>query len=163
MSLNFLENPCREPERTDIRFGLCDDQNGQKAYSDAENEARWIATIKNDQAIPLVFTPIDKCIIQDGEYPGHGRCDGMLTSSDHLYFVELKDQAKDWLQTAIDQLESTIKLFMEHHDLNEFRHKKAYVCNKKHKHFRAFDTDLKLSFYNRYRVRLDAQAEIIVI
>lgn len=163
MSLNFLENNCRENARKDLLFGLCDDQDGKKAYSNVDAPAKWIATVKNENAVELVFTPIDKCIIQDYEYTGRGRCDGMLTSSEHLFFVELKNEAKGWITDAIEQLESTIEFFKENHDINAFRHKKAFACNKKHRHFQEIDNETNLAFFRKHKVRIDLQAEIIVV
>lgn len=163
MSLNFLVTPCKEPERNDLLFGLCDDQNGRKAYSDTNAPIKWIATVKNESALNLTFTPIDKCIIQDHEYQGRGRCDGMLTSTEHLYFVELKDEAKSWITGAIEQLESTIEFFKENHDINAFRHKKAFACNKQHRHFQETDNEFNRAFFRKHKVRIDIQAEIIVV
>lgn len=163
MSLNFLVNNCREPVRKDLLFGLCDDQDGKKAYSNSDDPTKWIATVKNNNALVLAFTPIDKCVIHDDEYPGRGRCDGMLTSSEHLYFIELKDEAKGWITGAIEQLESTIGFFKENHDINSFRHKRAFACNKQHRHFQETDNEFNLSFFRKHSVRIDIQAEIIVI
>lgn len=59
----------------------------------------------------------------------------MLTSDVHIYFIELKDQAKGWIIDAIEQLESTVQFFIANHDLNAYTHKKAFACNKQHKHF----------------------------
>jgi hypothetical protein len=163
MSLNFLVNRCQEAARKDLLFGLCDDQDGKKAYSNADSPSKWIATVKNDNAIELVFTPIDKCIIQDHEYPGRWRCDGMLTSSEHLYFVELKDEAKGWITDAVKQLESTIEFFKENHNINAFRHKKAYACNKQHSHFLEIENEFNRAFFRRHKMRIDVQADIIII
>jgi hypothetical protein len=163
MKVNFLENTCKEPIRNDILFGLCDDQNGKKAYSNTDNPDKWIAHVKNDKAIDLTFTPVDKCLIKDGEYPDRGRCDGLLTSIEHLYFVELKDEAKSWITHAVEQLESTIAFFKESHDITAFKHKKAFACNKQHKHFQEIDNDFNLSFYRKHKVRIDIQTDIIVI
>jgi hypothetical protein len=163
MSLNFLINLCHERAREDVLFGLCDDQNGKKAYSDTDDPIKWIATIKNENAISLVFTPIDKCIIHDNEYPGRGRCDGMLRSPEHLYFFELKDESKAWITGAIEQLESTIQFFTEFHNINQFKHKKAFACNKQHRHFQEIDNEFNRQFFRKYKFRIDVQAEIIVI
>ena len=63
----------------------------------------------------MTFTAIDKCVLNDDEEPGRGRCDGMLTSdsNEHIYFVELKNEAKGWRTEAIKQLESTVQFFIE--------------------------------------------------
>jgi hypothetical protein len=68
MTLNFLNTPCAEPAREDNEFGLCDDQDGKKAYSSIANKDNWIATVKNNRRIKLRFTAVDKCVIQDHEY-----------------------------------------------------------------------------------------------
>lgn len=163
MSLNFLNNTCKEQERYDLSFGLCDNQDGTKAYSDAGNSETWIATVTNDSAVGLTFTPVDKCLIKDNEYPGRGRCDGILTSDQHLYFVELKNQAKSWISNAIEQLDSTIEFFKEAHDVNQFKHKKAFACNKQHRHFQEVDNELNLAFFRKHKVRIDVQAEILIV
>ena len=163
MSVNFLVAACQEPPLNNSEFGLCDDQDGTKAYTSTTDTANWVATVKNDNAIPLVFTAIDKCLIQDHEYRDRGRCDGMLTSTNYLiYFVELKDEAKGWITGAIEQLESTIQFFMESHDITAYRHKKAFACNKRHRHFQEIDNELNRSFFRRYGVRIDVQGQIII-
>jgi len=78
-------------------FGLCDDQQGSIAYTNLDDPNKWIATVKNDRSTRLIFTAIDKCIIKDNEQIGMGRCDCMLTSEEHILFVELKDQRKSWV------------------------------------------------------------------
>lgn len=161
--MDFFQSICQEPPLNHSLFGLCDDQNGRRAYTDVKNQRKWIATVKNDKNKSLIFTAIDKCVIKDHEEPGRGRCDGMLTSDEHIYFVELKDEAKGWIADAIEQLESTVKFFIANHDLNDFKHKKAFVCNKKHSPFREVDNERNLSFFRNYRVRIDVQAEILII
>ncbi len=163
MSLDFLNNHCKENTRQDTLFGLCDNQDAPNAYSDSADPDTWIATVINDNGIDLTFTPVDKCLIKDNEYPGRGRCDGILTSNQHLYFVELKDQAKNWISKAIDQLDSTVAFFKENHDINQFRHKKAFACNKQHRHFQEVDNELNLAFFRKHQVRIDVQAEILVV
>lgn len=163
MSVNFFVAACQEPPLNNSIFGLCDDQNGLKAYTNTEDSTKWIATVKNDNQKQLVFTAVDKCIIKDNEHQGRGRCDGMLTSDEHIYFVELKDEARSWKADAIEQLESTIQFFIESHDINIYKHKKAFACNKQHKHFQEIDNELNRSFFRKYKVRIDVQAEIIVV
>ncbi|HZY36377.1 MAG TPA: hypothetical protein VFE53_06990 [Mucilaginibacter sp.] len=163
MSLNFFEASCQEPPLNVSFFGLCDDQNGAKAYTNIHERDKWIATVKNEHNLGLVFTAIDKCVIKDNEYPGRGRCDGMLTTDGLLYLVELNNTPKDWLSDTIEQLESTIQFFMDNHDLSVYKHKKAFACNKMHRHFQEIDNELNLRFFRKYRFRIDVQAEIIVV
>jgi hypothetical protein len=161
--MNFFNAACQEPAISHIKFGICDDQNGAKAYTDVFDESKWVAIIINSKQINLVFTAIDACVIKGSEAHGRGRCDGMLTSNEHLYFVELKDQMARWIPGAIDQLESTIQFFIQHHDLSLFKHKKAFACNKRHPVFQEIDNELNKKFFRTYGVRLDVQAEIIVV
>ena len=161
--MDFFDAMCQEPPINESLFGLCDDQNGTKAYTNLDDQDKWIATVRNDSNILLIFTAIDKCVIQDHEKPGRGRCDGMLTSYEHIYFVELKDEAKGWITRAIEQLESTIKFFMDKHTIGVYKHKKAFACNKKHRHFQEIDNEFNLRFFRTYGVRIDFQAEIIFV
>jgi hypothetical protein len=164
MNVNFQVAACQEALHHSL-FGLCDDNNGEKAYTNtnAHDSGEWIATVKNSRNKALIFTAIDKCILKDGEHIGRGRCDGMLTSDEHIYFVELKDQAKNWIADAIEQLESTIQFYIESHDIHKYKHKKAFACNKQRKHFQEIDNELNLRFFRQYKVRIDVQADIIII
>lgn len=161
--MNFFDAACQEPAIKHAKFGICDDQDGTKAYTNITDDNKWVATVINPAQRVIVFTAIDACIIKGDEALGRGRCDGMLTSSEHLYFVELKDQMSRWISDAIDQLESTIQFFTQYHDISAFRHKKAFACNKKHRVFQEIDNELNKKFFRKYRVRLDVQAEIIVV
>ena len=66
----------------------------------------------------------------DGNEMSH--CDAMIYTKQTLIFIELKNQAKDWISESIEQLKSTIKHFDETDGLDKFRFKKAYACNKAH-------------------------------
>ena len=48
MSVNFFEPSCQEPAFTHILVGLCDDENGTKAYTDITDPTKWVARVKND-------------------------------------------------------------------------------------------------------------------
>jgi len=163
MSINFFEAKCQEEPLNNNEFGLCDDQNGTKAYTNLTNPEKWIATVNNYRQLNLIFTAVDKCVIKDNEFVERGRCDGMLTSPEHIYFIELKDQDKGWRSDAISQLESTIEFFIENHDIEKYKHKKAFACNKNRKHFQEIDNEFNLRFFRKYKVRIDIQAEILVI
>lgn len=166
MSVNFFETNCKEVSRNDKLFGICDDQNGTKAYTDHINDTNWIAKVKNDNQIDVSFTAIDNCIIvfKEGTKDKESSCDGMLTFDQSLYLVELKKQgAGGWISDAKRQLENTIKLILENHDLSNFRYKKAFACNRKHPNFTVIDTAERKSFFERTGgFRIDAQAEIVI-
>ena len=163
MTVDFFKVICQEPLRKDFEFGLCDDNNGQKAYTNIDDPEKWIAKVKNDNKKELVFTAIDKCIINDEEHIGRGRCDGMLTSDEHLFFVELKDKLPPWQTEAKVQLESTVQFFIESHDASVFKHKKIFACNKKAKKFIEIDNEENLKFFRKYKFRIDLQNVLLVI
>ena len=62
MSIDFFHNNCKENPRKEKLFGICDDQNGAKAYTDIANHEAWIARVINDSEFDILFTAIDNCI-----------------------------------------------------------------------------------------------------
>lgn len=161
--MDFFKPECQSGPFNQAQFGLCDDQNSTPAYVDTAKPDTWVATVQNPGQRPVTFTAIDKCVMRDADKPGRGRCDGMLTTDDLLYLVELKDQKTNWMPQAIAQLESTIQLLCAHHDLTRFRHKKAFACNKRHKGFEVIDNERQLRFFRTYGFRLDARATVVVV
>lgn len=166
MSVDFFNNNCTEPERKDKQYGICDDQDGNMAYSSLSTEEEWIAIIKNDNETEISFTPIDNCIIilKDGTKDKESTCDGMLTFKNSLYLLELKNRATGgWIGEAKDQLENTIGLISKNHDLKDIKYKKAFACNKKHPSFTVIEAAERKSFFERTGgFRFDAQAEIVI-
>lgn len=167
MSVNFFETNCKEVYRNETQFGICDDQNGTKAYTDTSDSTKWIAKVKNLNGIDVSFTAIDNCIIilKEGTKDKESSCDGMLTFGQSLYLVELKKQGTGgWISDAKEQLENTIKLISKNHDLSNFRYKKAFASNKKHPSFTVIDTAERKSFFERTGgFRIDVQAEILIL
>jgi hypothetical protein len=163
MSLNFFKVDCQSLSINATTFGLCDNQDGTRAYSDSANPDTWIAQVMNDNKLEIVFTAVDKCVIHDHEYIERGRCDGMLTTENHLYLVELKDQEPPWQSHAINQLDSTIRFLMDSHDISHYKKRKAFASNKKRDRFVVIDNEFNKAFYNRTTFRIDIQAEIVVI
>ena len=161
--MDFFKPDCQSGPFNQAQFGLCDDQNATRAYVDTATPEKWVATVDNPSRLAVTFTAIDKCVVQDAALPGQSRCDGMLTTPNLLYLVELKDQKSDWQQRAIGQLASTIELLAAHHDLQAFRHKKAFACNKRHKVFVPLDSEFKLRFFRKYGFRIDLQATVLVL
>lgn len=163
MSINFLNSSCKEEPRINELFGLCDDQDGNKAYSDIDDKNKWIAWVINRNDIEVCFTAIDNCIeiYKEGTKDQERTCDGMLTSENCLYLVELKDQITGgWLPESIKQLENTMRLILDNHDLSAFKYKKAFACNRRHHNFKVTDNEQNLRFFRNYGFRLDAQQEI---
>ncbi len=83
MSMIFFETDCEEATRNERQFGICDDQNGTKAYTDIVDRNKWIAKVINENGINVSFTAIDNCIIifKEGTKDKESSCDGMLTFS----------------------------------------------------------------------------------
>ena len=167
MSIDFRKaTDCMESVQTNKLFGICDDQDGTKAYTDIDDTSKWIATVVNKNKIEIVFTAIDNCIIvhKKGSNDRESSCDGMLTFNDSIYLVELKKQRTGgWKTIAINQLKNTIRLLIENNCLEEFRYKKAYACNKRHPHFATVDNEFSKKFFKETGgFRIDIQAEILI-
>lgn len=165
--INFFNSTCSEEPRTNHQFGLCDDEtNNDKAYSNVNNERLWIATVENQRQLEIQFTAIDHCmnILKPDSNDLESTCDGMLTFSESVYLIELKNQRSEWTKAAIEQLENTIKLMYRHNsrNLSSFKFKKAYACNKRRPRFTVIDTERKKRFYDRTGFRLDIQANIVI-
>lgn len=165
MSFDFFNSGCSESKRTDQEFGICDDQNGDKAYTDVTHQNKWIAKVFNKVGYDVVFTAIDNCIIlfKKGTKDKESTCDGMLTFNQSLYLVELKEQDKSWKTKAISQLENTIRLLWENHDLDAIKFKKAYACNKKHPYFETMSMEEKKLFFRKTNgFILDVHTKIVL-
>ena len=164
MSVDFFNTPCSEKPRTDIKFGICDDQDGGKAYTDSKDDTKWAATVNNQHSRAITFTAIDHCmeIKKVGTKDQESTCDGMLTYAEGILFVELKDQKERGITTAKAQLENTLKLFLLYHKDIGYKHKKAYVCNLKHPTFKVIDNETQKRFFSKYGFRLDINTEILI-
>ncbi len=40
--MDFFEAACQEPTIDESIFGLCDDQNGAKAYTNTDDQTKWL-------------------------------------------------------------------------------------------------------------------------
>ncbi len=47
MSELFFKSDCKEQSIEYPLFGICDDEDGKKAYTDIKNKSNWIATVHN--------------------------------------------------------------------------------------------------------------------
>jgi len=133
MSINFFEDGCQDLTNQSI-FGLCDDIPQHRAYVDIVDSAKWIAIVDNSKNLEVTFTAIDNCIeIKRADGSIDSRCDGMLTSTDILIFVELKERDVAntiWINKGEDQLRNIIKIFEINHDSSIYTFKKAYLANR---------------------------------
>lgn len=165
MSIDFFNSPCRESARKEKLFGICDDQDGKKAYTNTSDPESWIARVINNPSHEIAFTAIDHCttVYTEGTNELESTCDGMLTFEDSLYLVELKnDRTGGWIPDATRQLENTIKLLQRHHNLAEYKYLKAFVCNRKHPRFKTIENSTNKAFFDRTKFRLDVQANIAI-
>lgn len=165
MSLNFFDTPCKEPALNHQEFGICDPENGTKAYTTTAEKGTWGATVKNENRMSVAFTAIDKCVLHDGDYPGRGRCDGMLTTDKHLYLVELKNTKFSEDAAGLKQIESTIQFLQEYHPdkLDSYTHKKGFVCNKRRPQFQVIENEKMRKFRDTYGFRIDLQAKVVIV
>lgn len=84
----------------------------------------------------------------------------LVWTPESVVFIELKDQARDWLDKAIEQLKSTIEHFDNVDGLNSFKFKKAYACNKARPFFNYQFKDRIQQFYNETGVNL--RTEVLI-
>ncbi|HBK30618.1 MAG TPA: hypothetical protein DDZ96_15295 [Porphyromonadaceae bacterium] len=161
-TVNFFdEKYVREEYRDDCKFGLCDD--GVLAFSNNGNCQSWIATVLNKDVKEVLFTPVDHNIVALKSNGNEvSQCDGMLTlrNNEKIIFVELKTGSKKWIGEAVNQLKSTIRLFMKNHPDHPYKLKQAYAVNKRHPDFSFSFKNEMLSFKNETGFRLLIQAEI---
>lgn len=162
MNVNFYAAECQEEGITHQLFGLCDNEDGSKAYVDTHQNNKWIATVSNPSSVSLTFTAIDNCItIERANEDMEKRCDGMLTYSENIIFVELKNQGTGgWISEGLKQIESTIIQFKANHPLDEIKYKRAFVANRKKVRFQVLDPERKRRFFDKHRVRIHVGADI---
>lgn len=158
-----------EPVKTDRLLGVCDPEGEQPAYSTSATNGpdRWVATVVNESRKPIQFVPIDKNI---KVYKPDGKnlestCDGMLLSGNerNVFFVELKDVSTGgWASDALEQVESTIRLFLASYDYRTFKLRRAYLANRRHPHFLCSYREKLQEFKLKYHFTLCPQAKIVV-
>jgi len=133
MSINFFQIGCQD-KTNQIEFGLCDDIPNHRAYIDLTDKAKWIAIVDNSITCDITFTAIDNCIdIRRADGSLESRCDGMITYSDSLIFIELKERDMPnsvWVKKGERQLRNIITIFEMNHDMSIYKDKKAYLVNK---------------------------------
>ncbi|MFN7660239.1 MAG: hypothetical protein ACK5P3_19290, partial [Dolichospermum sp.] len=136
------------------KFGLCDDPppSENPAYININDSRKWIAIVENNQEINLIFTAIDKCIqILRSDGKMDNRCDGMLTYNNNIIFVELKERKYTnsvWIDDGENQLRKIISVFINNHDLQIFKSKKAYIANSKKPQFQYSHKERMQKFRN---------------
>jgi hypothetical protein len=153
MSINFFDTNCQS-QTNQPKFGLCDDPPPSKdpAYINIDDSGKWIAIVENNQELEVIFTAIDNCIEllrSDGKMDN--RCDGMLTYNNNIIFVELKERKYTnsvWIDDGENQLRKIISVFINNHDLQIFKSKKAYIGNSKKPQFQYSHKERMQKFRN---------------
>jgi len=148
-------------------FGLCDDP--PPAYIDESDKTKWIAIVINSKNKEVTFTAIDNCPEYDfkkEEDNYYKRCDGVLTFNTNVIFVELKQRkgrkSGDWLDDAVEQLQSTIYHFSKTKDSAIFKNRAAYIANSKRPIFTRGQAERMNNFFNDtgYVLRIQNKIEI---
>lgn len=167
--IDFFNPNCQHPPTREPVFGLrdCNDNNiSVPAYPDFAMSDKWIAKVINEHQLDIIVTSIDKCVILDNQLPNTPRCDAMLTTDNILYLVELKNKGGDWISEAVNQLRSTANILQSHHptQLQSYKLKKAFACNKRRPQFKVIQQEEQHEFYYRSGgFRLDLQATVVIV
>jgi len=170
--VDFFQLKCDKPNERDRytitsgkEFGICDDNNREPAYLNWDDKTKWIAHVENPNSVHVTFMPIDNCLeILEENGDMAGRCDVMLTYTDNIVFVELKNQRADWISDTIKQLKYTIDVFRQNHNLENYngKRKRAFAANKRHPSFHYSHKVEMKRFHADTTVYLWVQATIII-
>lgn len=132
MAINFFEAGC-QTTTVETVFGIYDTPPATLVFADPDD---WHVWVDNAQAIAVTHTAIDDCLgipWAEGE-----RCESMISYSDVLMFVELKDRdGGRWAGKARDQLINTIALFKRDASIAPYNKHYGHIANKKRPHFKS--------------------------
>lgn len=162
MSADFFKQECLTITN-ERRFGICDGEDHAVAFTTTDNEADWIAAVVNDKGLDIEFRAIDFCVTvlrADGNQ--ERSCDCMLIYPNNIVFIELKNERHSWMSSGIEQLELTISRFNEVYKIENYKRRRAFVANRRHPNFHVIEDETKIRFRDKYKVRLDVQAKIVV-
>lgn len=103
-----------------------------------------------------MFFPLDKKIrIPKGQGQEESICECILNTENTIAFIELKeDKTSDYRRKAEKQIENTLKIFKQNHDINKYIHKKAYICNKRRPYYNVMKNSICSDFTKRNNVAL---------
>lgn len=163
MSINFYEARCQSATNATL-FGLCDNEDTTPAKIEHTHKDKWNATVINPTQKRITHTAIDNCIeILRANGEMDNRCDSLLTYTENIIFIELKNKGADWKIDGVNQVEVTINNFIDNHNLSEIKHKRAFVANRRHPNFHAIENEQTTRFWEKYRVRLNIASEINIM
>ena len=130
-------------------FGLVDAPPAEINYDENQKDS-WNAIVECNNRENYHFTPLDKKLkIMESFNKEESICECLLHTEKSICFVELKERKKQHTQKAIEQLENTIRLFKQNHNIDDFTFKYAYICNRK----RPFYNELKNSVCNDFTIK----------
>jgi hypothetical protein len=168
MSFHFNKTECIT-ESFQRTFGLCDDPPPAEnpAYIDENHGSKWIAVVENPNTYNVRFLALDHCIDSfrvDGEK--QKRCDGVLTYSDTVIFVELKERStkgNEWIEVAENQLKSSIEFCEDARYCEPYRRKLAYIANSKKRKERYSQLERMNRFAREtgYVLRIQSRIELL--
>ncbi|MEM1000359.1 MAG: hypothetical protein AAGN35_25120 [Bacteroidota bacterium] len=154
MSIDFFTEACRSTVPAPV-FGIRDGRDTAPAYWTTEDKHPWIATVENEKRKSINFHAIDGCVdLRQIDGDQEKRCDAMLSYPENLVFIELKEVKANWIEGGIAQLQRTIELFREHHDLAAFRKRRAFLANRRHPSFKFSHKERMARFRDVTGVRL---------
>lgn len=160
LGIDFFQAKCQTGPHTDAEFGIRDTE-GSVAYVDKDKqneEEYWIATVRNPNKLPVIFTAVDGCVFLASQGPK--RCDVMLTTAKSLHLIELKNQKKPVaFREGKAQLIATIEALQASCDVCQFKVRIAHVCNKRkpdyQSHVSERDFNLKYKFVLKHRAVIE--------
>lgn len=159
LTVDFFQDKCQTGPHTQKLFGICDMPDGGMAYVDVNTPDSWIAKVHNEHELRVMFTAIDGCVLPNDQGPK--RCDALLTTTTSLHLLELKDQRrKGWVNTAKEQLESTIELIKTTQQLAGFRVFTAHICNKKRPYAHESRREMCNQFHKQHDFHLKVGVDI---
>lgn len=130
---------------------------------DLNNKQRWDSIVKINNRDDYYFNAIDNHIIikkKDNENDEESRCDCMLHTDKSICFIEIKHQKNKYIGKAINQLEKTIDIFLENHNIEQFEFKVAYICNTRHPIVNTLRSNNCNNFVKKYGISLHISREI---
>jgi len=165
--IDFFIPQCQTKNICAKKFGICDDEDESAktpAYISTDPADKWVAVVQNQTEKVINFTAVDNCIeIRHSNGDMDNSCDAILTNDEHIVFIELKVQrTSGWITHAVDeQLQTTIDHFKENCDINKYRYKRAFVCNRKFPRFNASNKEKMNAFYKKNHIRLSIEQTIV--
>lgn len=128
------------------------------AFIDYQNIEKWNAAVESQNRNDFNFIAVDNnvpCVDENGNEKS--RCDAIIFTLQTIIFIEIKIKDRDWIKDASEQLKSTIEYFKSTENINNFKYKKAYTCNKQHPSFNFHHKEFMHKFFQETGVVLKSE------